>query len=136
MNLRAVTKGLFSRLVESYGGQDAAGALLGITQQRISQLCNPACADDPRLVDHICPLEQALGQDIVTGALARLARNGSFEADDPAKEIGDVTLATADIMRLERTGAPAPKKQAAALRLVKEATEVADMYRGRSAGAA
>ncbi len=49
------------------------------------------------------------------------------------KEIGDVVLAQAEVLHLERTGADPKVKRRAALRLVREATEVADSYTGEVA---
>jgi len=131
MTVAAEVKGLFGQLVTVVGGQDAAAAFLGISQQRVSQLINPTCADMPTVM-HIVTLESAVGQPIVTGALARAASGGSLTAD-PMKEIGDVVIAQAEVFHLERTGADAKAKKAAALRLVREATEVADSYGGSAA---
>jgi hypothetical protein len=128
---RAEIKGLFYHLVRAVGGVEAAGAFLGISHQRVSQLQTVTCADIPTL-EHIVALEAVVGQAIVTGALARAATGGSITTDT-MKEIGDVVLAQAEVLHLERSNADEKAKKAAALRLVREATEVADSYGGDAA---
>lgn len=132
MTLPAEIKGLFHQLVQVVGGQDAAASFLGVSQPRISQWCNPTCADMPSVLQ-IVTLERVVQQDVVTGALSRLARNGSFASNDPEKELGDVTLASANVLHLQRTGASPKRKHSAALQLVKEAQEVEEMFRGEGA---
>lgn len=127
----AEIKGLFYQLVRAVGGIEAAGAYLGVSHQRVSQLQNPTCADMPTVM-HVVTLEAVVGQPIVTSALARAAAGGSIHAD-PGKEIGDVVLAQAEVLSLHRAGAPAKDQKAAALRLVKEAEEVVDAIGGDAA---
>lgn len=43
--LPAYVKGLFHQLVKAVGGVEAAGAFLGVSHQRISQLQTTTCAD-------------------------------------------------------------------------------------------
>jgi predicted transcriptional regulator len=128
---RAEIKGLFAQLVSVVGGIEAAGAFLGVSHQRVSQLQNPTCADMPTVVQ-IVTLEEVIGQPIVTSALARAAIGGSI-THDPDKEIGDVVIAQANVMSLRRAGAAAKEVKAAALRLVKEAEEVVDSIGGDAA---
>lgn len=127
----AEIKGLFYHLVKAVGGVEAAGAFLGISHQRVSQLQTVTCADMPTIM-HVATLEAVAHQAIVTGALARAATGGSV-THDPMKEIVDVVLAQAEVLKLERTGAEPKTKKDAALRLVREATEVADQYSGDAA---
>lgn len=124
-------KGLFYHLVRAVGGIEAAGAYLGISHQRVSQLQTVTCADMPTVM-HIVTLEGVVGQPIVTSALARAAEGGSLTSD-PGKEIGDVVLAQAEVLSLHRQGAPTKEQKAAALRLVKEAEEVVDAIGGDAA---
>lgn len=131
MTTTAEIKGLFYQLVKAVGGVEAAGAYLGISHQRVSQLQNPTCADMPTIM-HVVTLEAAIKQPIVTGALARAAVGDSIHAD-PDKEIGDVVLAQAEVLSLRRRGAPSREQKAAALRLVKEAEEVVDAIGGDAA---
>ena len=122
----AQVKGLFYHLVKAVGGVEAAGAYLGISHQRVSQLQTPTNADNPT-IQQVLVLEDVVGQSIVFAALARAASGGSLTADS-MKEIGDVVIAQAEVLHLERTGADPKMKKQAALRLVREATEVADSY--------
>lgn len=120
----AQVKALFHHLVRACGGVEAAGARLGISHQRVSQL-QSANHDDMPTIMHIASLEEFCGQPIVTGALARVATGQSL-TNDPDKEISDVTIAQADIIALRRSGADPRQVKAAALRLVREAQEVVD----------
>lgn len=127
----AYIKGLFYQLVAKVGGVEAAGAYLGVSHQRVSQLQNMSCPDMPTLM-HVTTLERVVGQPIVTGALARLVGGQAGEAEVET-EIGDVTIATAEVLTLHRGGADKRQVKAAALKLVKEATEVADACGGDAA---
>jgi hypothetical protein len=71
-------------------------------------------------------LEGVCRQPIVSGYVARLVTCESRNAD-PIKELGDVIIAQAECLHLERTAADPKQKAAAKLRLVKEATEYADL---------
>jgi hypothetical protein len=124
-------KALFAQLVAACGGVEASGALLGVSHQRISQLQTLGNTEEPHIRKHTAPLEAFCGQAIVTGALARIATGASLTAD-PMKEIGDVVLAQAEVLHLERSGADPKTKRRAALRLVREASEVADAYAGQT----
>lgn len=129
----AEVKGLFYHLVKAVGGVEAAGAFLKISHQRVSQLQSPNNADMPTVMQ-IATLEHVVGQGIVTGAMARAAEGGAVNAN-PEKEIGDVVMASADVLRLERADAHPRAKKDAALKLVREATDVADAYGAASTGA-
>lgn len=120
-------KALFSQLVDVCGGVEACGALLGVSHQRVSQLRTLGNTEEPHIRKHIAPLEAFCRQPIVTGAFARMAAGQSPSAD-PMKEIGDVVLAQAEVLHLERSGADLRTRRRASLRLVREAQEVVDAY--------
>lgn len=65
-----IVKALFTQLVEAVGTQEAAAAYLGITRQRVSQLCSASWPDLPTFAQ-VATLETAVGQSIVFGALSR-----------------------------------------------------------------
>lgn len=81
----AFVKGLFFQLVKAAGGVEAAGAFLGVSHQRISQLQTLSCADMPTVMQ-IVALEQACGLPVVTGALCRRLSDG------PGPEVRDALV--------------------------------------------
>ena len=86
-------KSLFSRLVAACGRQDAAAARLGISRQRVSQLCS-ASEDHARDVptwEQVWTLEHACGRSLVFGAMANLI-------DPPASFRGDVVVETHEVV--------------------------------------
>lgn len=98
----ALLKALFARLVASCGKQDAAAARLGISRQRISQLCsaNPEHAKDIPTWGQVFALESACDRSIVFAELARLSEPTKTPAGDPmshacglVKEVADVLAA-------------------------------------------
>ena len=100
----AYVKALFMSLVKAAGGGEAAGAVLGVSHQRISQLTSLQSADMPTLM-HVVALEAFVGQPIVTGALAKLAAPQGKGAD-PLKETSEVVSASARLLNLVVSGAP------------------------------
>lgn len=115
-------KGLFFHLVKAVGGVEAAGAFLGVSHQRVSTLQNVNHADMPTILQ-VVALEQAAGQSVVLGQLAKLA-TGCLIASDLSKETREATYAAVDLQRAADNGATKKDLQAALLRLRKEADEV------------
>lgn len=127
----ALLKSLFDQLVRMSGRQDAAAARLGISRQRVGQLCsaNPEHARDLPTWEQVWTLEQSLGRSIVFQALADAINppEGDRHAC-PIKESHDVVAAAAAIpplaVAVERgePGADA-EYQAGLERLAKETIE-------------
>jgi hypothetical protein len=118
----AQLKGLFHQLVRAAGGVEAAGAVLGVSHQRVSQLQSVAGDQLPNVLQ-IVSLESFVGQPIVTGFLARLCED-SGATSDPVKEAVEVVGAAAEVIDLVSRKA-APKDIAAAIvRLKDEADDV------------
>lgn len=124
-------KGLFYHLIKSVGGIEAAGAFLGISHQRVSQLQTVSCADMPTLM-HVVTLEAVVGQPIVTGALARAAVGGSVTSD-PIKEAGDVIIQAPKVFELVRAGADKRQIKAAIIEMRRELDELDDSVGGSAA---
>jgi hypothetical protein len=115
-------KGLFFHLVKAAGGIQAAGAVLNISHQRVSQLQNVASADLPTLMQ-VATLEAFVGQPIVTSALADVVTGGA-QARDLMTEVFDVTEAAADLQRMARAGADRSEIRKAALEVERELQDV------------
>lgn len=116
-------KVLFMTLVRLIGGCDAAGAMLGISHQRVSQLQSLNHADMPTLMQvHI--LEMALGQPIVSGALARLAV-GRTCGVDLIKEAAEAVAAVSSVLDACVKGATQRDALIAVSRARKELDDVA-----------
>lgn len=120
----AQVKGLFYALVKEVGGVEAAAAFLGISHQRVSQLQSPAHTDLPTIM-HVVTLEAVVGQDVVTGVLSRAA-GGIGAAKDLRTEVCEAVEASADVLRLVRTGADRKTIHKAGLHLMREAADVVD----------
>lgn len=109
---RAEVKALFAALVSRCGGIEAAGARLGISHQRVSQLQHPTNADMPTIM-HVVALESFCAEPVVSGALAQAIDGG--KAGDLITEGMEASEATMAVQRLIRTGAPDKQIMAAAL---------------------
>jgi len=92
----ARVKSLVFQLVKAAGGTEAAGAVLGVSHQRVSQLQSLNHADMPTLMQVIA-LEMFVGQPIVTGALAKMVSPESAAAD-PVKEAAELVSATSRVL--------------------------------------
>jgi len=121
----AYVKGLFHHLVKATGGVEAAGAFLGISHQRVSQLQNIQCADMPTIMQ-VVTLEAVVGQDLVTGILARHV-SGEAARGDLVTEVCEAVEAGAEVLHLTRTGADHHSVRKAAINLHKQTTEVLDV---------
>lgn len=122
-DLNSVIKGHFAQLVRIAGGTEAAGACLGVSHQRVSQLQSRSCADMPKL-EQIHALEAFVGQSVVFSALAQMAEQEGATAKDALQEACEVTEAAAELLRLARSGASARDIEAAALAVQREAMDV------------
>ena len=137
----AFVKGLFHQLVKAVGGVEAAGAYLGVSHQRVSQLQTTTCADMPTIMQVIA-LEAACGNPIVTGALSRRLTGG------PGPEVGHAMVgsvgAAAEALRVvhdaERDGKwtaeEVAKGREVARRNLESAQAAHDAMMARQAGAA
>lgn len=118
----ALIKRLFFLLVKEVGGLEAAGAYLGVSNQRVSQLQNPNTPDLPTLIQ-VTTLEGVVGLPIVTGALAS-AVQGSSRPQDLILEAMEATEASADVQRLARNGAPPREVRSAVVKAEQELRDV------------
>lgn len=118
----AYIKGLFLQLVKVVGGVHAAGAYLGISDERVSQLQRMTCADLPTFM-HVATLEQACGQSIVFASLAKLAQGPAGDAN-LLKESCELSEASLDLQRAIRTGASEREIQALVSRVMREAADL------------
>lgn len=128
-------KALFFSLVKTVGGVEAAGAYLNISHQRVSQLQSQQCADMPTVM-HIVTLEQACGQDLVTGVLSRHV-TGEAARGDLITEACEAVEAGANVLQLVRTKASPQAIRMAVTNLHKQASDVVDAAardHGREAG--
>jgi len=116
-------KVLFMALVRSIGGCEAAGAMLGITHQQVSQLQSLNFADMPTLLQ-VHTLEMALGQAVVTGALAKMAVADSA-VSDPIKEAAEAVAAVSGVLDACVKGAPQKDALVAVHKARKELDDVA-----------
>lgn len=118
----ALVKGLFFHLVQAVGGVQPAGAYLGVSHQRVSQLQSVKHPDLPTVLQ-IVTLEAVVGQAVVTGALADLVTGGA-EARDLMTEVFEVTEAAAALQRMARQGAGRAEVRKAALEVERELQDV------------
>lgn len=97
-------KTLFAKLVREVGRQDAAAAILGISRQRVGQLCdtrNPEQAKEVPTFPHIWALEQELGRSVVFQGLADAIDPAPVpQSACPVKETHDVVQAAAAMLPL------------------------------------
>lgn len=121
----AYVKALFHHLVRQIGGLEAAGAYLGVSFQRVSQLQSVNCPDMPTVIQ-VATLEAALGHSVIFGALAKLVEDGAGSAaKDALEEACEVTEAAANLLHLVRSGNATPREiQAAVLDVQREAMDV------------
>lgn len=115
-------KGLFFHLVREVGGIEAAGAYLGCSHQRVSQLQNTNSTDMPTIMQ-VCILEKVVGQDIVTGTLSAAAtrRTGVREL---ITECCEATEASVALLNAARTGKDKRVIRAALLTALRELDDV------------
>ena len=116
-------KALFMALVREAGGVDAAGMVLGISHQRVSQLQLLNNADMPTLM-HIVMLEHAVGQAIVTGALAKSVDALARKHADPVIEAAEAVEAMSGVLTACVAGAEPKATLAAVNRARKELDDV------------
>jgi hypothetical protein len=114
----ARVKSLVFQLVKAAGGVEAAGAVLGVSHQRVSQLQSLNHADMPTLMQ-VVALEAFVGHPILTAALAA-SITSTDAGKSPLEEACEVTEAAAELLRLIRTGAPSREIDAVIWRLRKE----------------
>ncbi len=92
---------MYRRLIDRYGGMDAAAALIGVTKTTISRQCS---GDQPIRVEHFCPLEDAVEFWPITELLhARIAGRGTTGdlarvSAQMLRELGDVPAACLEMM--------------------------------------
>lgn len=106
----SLLKSLFSRLVNACGKQDAAAARLGISRQRIGQLCsaNPEHAKDIPTWGQVWALEQACERSVVFLSLANMIEPHAPPAPVSAvKETHDLVAAAAAMCPLAMALDPA-----------------------------
>lgn len=96
-------KAYLDQLVDVCGKSTAVGAYLGISPQRVRQLCSLTCPDLPTMMQ-IIRLEAWARQPIVTSALAKAAV-GALEGGDLGKETREATYAVVDLQRAAESGA-------------------------------
>ena len=118
----ALIKGLFFHLVKAVGGVETAGAFLGISHQRVSQLQAVHSADMPSIIQ-IATLEGVVQQDIVTGHLSRVA-TGQNRADDMKQEAVQATAAVVAVQTAVFNGCPQKELLALALKARAEVDDV------------
>ena len=118
----ARVKTLVFQLVKAAGGVEAAGAVLGVSHQRVSQLQSLNHADMPTLMQVIA-LEAFVGQPILTGALAA-SLTPTDAGKSPLEEACEVSEAAAHLLHVVRTGGTDREVEAAAVRLRKEIDDV------------
>lgn len=139
--LPAYVKGLFFQLVKAAGGVEAAGAFLGVSHQRISQLQTTTCADMPTVMQ-IVALESACGLPVVTGALARRLTGGPGPEvrDAMVGAVGSASEALRVVHDAERDGrwtaAEVTKAREVLRRNLEQAQAAYDAGMARTAGAA
>lgn len=109
-------------VLKDVGGVEAAGALLEVSHQRVSQLTSLQSADMPTLMQVIA-LERFAGQAIVTGALAKLA-NPDTAARDPLKETSEVVSAASELLNIVVSGGSRREVLAAVAKLQAETADV------------
>lgn len=115
-------KALFGQLVDAAGGVEAAGQVLGVSHQRVSQLQVLGNDQLPSLM-HVAKLEAFVRQPVVTGYLARLCEDAGASAD-PVREAAEVVGAAAEVIDLV-TRRASPRDIAKAVnRLKDEADDV------------
>lgn len=139
--LPAYVKGLFHQLVKAVGGVEAAGAFLGVSHQRISQLQTTTCADMPTVMQ-IVALESACGLPVVTGALCRRLTGGPGPEvrDAMVGAVGSASEALRVVHDAERDGKWTAEEVARAREVLRRNLEQAqaayDAGMARTAGAA
>jgi hypothetical protein len=114
----ARVKSLVFQLVKAAGGVEAAGAVLGVSHQRVSQLQSLNHADMPTLMQ-VITLEAFVGHPVLTAALAA-SITPTDAGKSPLEEACEVSETAAELLRLIRTGAAAREIDAVIWRLRKE----------------
>lgn len=118
----AYVKVLFGQMVRLAGGTDAAGLILGLSNQRVSQLQSLNCADQPSAL-HLIKLHVGIESPFLTDALTALA-GGTPPSRDLQKETREHLHAAANLDALASSNAP-PKAISDAL--TKAQRELADV---------
>lgn len=126
-------KGLFHQLVRAAGGVEAAGSVLGVSHQRVSQLQSLGSDQVPNIMQ-VVALEAFVGQPVVTGFLAKLCEDQGA-ISDPVKEAVEVVGAAAQVIDLVSRRADPKEVSAAIVRLKDEADDVTRAV-NRTGGAA
>lgn len=121
----AFIKGLFSQLVRVVGGVEAAGAFLGLSHQRVSQLQSTNCADMPSILHVVC-LQAAAQTTMMTDAIGDLV-TGARAARDLQKETREVLHAAANLDALAAGNAPPKAIDDALARAQRELADVAQL---------
>lgn len=127
----AQIKGLFYHLVKAVGGVEAAGAFLGVSHQRVSQLQSVQSDNMPTL-RQVATLEAVVGQPIVTGALARFATGHEIGAAHIHEEVCEAVVSAADVLRAEQAG-DQKAYSAAVIALKREVSEIPVSLKGDAA---
>lgn len=92
-------KALFARLVRAVGTQDAAAEYLGISRQRVSQICsaNPEHARDLPTWEQVWVLEDAIDVSVVFAGLAASIGPEPVKRACPVSETFDVIRVSATL---------------------------------------
>lgn len=128
-------KALFRTFVlKDVGGVDAAGALMGVSHQRVSQLISLNTADMPTIMQ-VVALEQAVGRAVITSALAE-AVEGKEARGDLLRETSEGVSAAAQTMEAVVKGARPEEVAALAAKTIKEMEDVRCVAAAKAANAA
>ena len=128
-------KALFRTFVlKDVGGVEAAGALLGVSHQRVSQLVSLNTADMPTIMQ-VAVLEHAVGRAVITSALAE-AVEGKEARGDLLRETSEGVSAAAQTMEAVVNGARPEEVAALAAKTIKEMEDVRCVAAAKAANAA
>jgi hypothetical protein len=131
----AFVKALFRTFVlKDVGGVEAAGALLGVSHQRVSALISLQSADMPTVMQ-VVTLEQAVGRSVVFGALAE-AVEGKTARGDMLREASEGVSAAAAVMSACVEEASPSEFAATAAVAIKELEDVRLVATAKAANAA
>lgn len=115
-------KAAFFQLVKAAGGVEAAGAVVGVSHQRVSQLQSLNHADMPTL-RQVRDLEAFVGLPIVTAAMSASIETGDA-GKSPLEEASEVTEAAAELQSAVRRGASEREVSTAITKLRREIEDV------------
>jgi len=128
-------KALFRTFVlKDVGGVDAAGALMGVSHQRVSQLISLNTADMPTIMQLVA-LEHAVGRAVITSALAEVVE-GKEARGDLMRETSEGVTAAARTMEAVVKGERPDEIAALAVKTIQEMEDVRSIAAAKAANAA